>query len=122
MHHSHMVQRLTASYYLFKTLACHFLRKPLLFVQQVLQGASIRVLQDTVIVALSPDYLLQADDMLTFDHLKEDEFSAKREHALLPVLRVSLSLLVDPVIACYFTRKYLAIKMELEDRSLCAFA
>ena len=67
-------------------------------VQQVLQAAAVRVLQDAVVVRSRTNDLLQSDHIRAGYHLQEDELTAERKHALFPVVGISAALLENPVI------------------------
>lgn len=98
MHDIYRVKGLAARDNLLNTTHCESLLEAPVQIQEGLQGATIGKLQDAVVVALRLDDFHLLDDVGTLDHRQEDDLSAEGEHALFPVLRVTFSFLVDPVI------------------------
>ena len=78
-------------------------------IKEGLQGTPIGELKYAVVVALRLDHLHLLDDVGTLDHGQEDDLSAEGEHSFFPVLGVSLSLLVDPIIRGYLAGVLLLI-------------
>ena len=91
-------------------------------VQEVLQAATVRELKDAVIVALRLDNLHLLDHILTVDHREKDNLSTQRQHSLLPVLWVSLTRLVNPVLRSDLPCEALILHLEQPDGRLHALA
>ena len=83
---------------LLKALDREFLREAPMNIKEILQATAIAELQDRVIVGLGLDDLLHAHNVRAVDHVEEDDFAAQRQHALLPVFRLALARLIDPII------------------------
>ena len=109
MHHIHFVQGLASGYNLAEAFDGEPFRKPFMQIQKVLQAAPIAKVKDAVVVRLGFDDLLHVDHVGTVYHRQEDYFSAQGKHTLLPILGVTLSLLVYPIIRCNFSRIFLTI-------------
>ena len=91
-------------------------------IEQVLQAAAVRVLQDAVIVRPRANDFLQPDHVRAGYHLQKDKLAAKGEHALFPVVGVAATFLENPVIRCHFSGKDLAFHVEFPDCGLGATA
>ena len=122
MHYAHFVEGRAPRYNLADALFGHFLTKPRLAVQQILQAAPVGILQNAVIVRPRPNNLLQSDHVWTSYHLEKDEFAAETQHSLFPVVGVAAALLKDPIVGRHFSGKYLTLHIELPNGGLGAAA
>ena len=103
---------------LLEALNGEFLREAPMNIEKILQATAIAELQDRVIVGLGLDDLLHAHNVRTVDHVEEDDLAAQRQHALLPVFRLALARLIDPIIRCHLASILDAIHAEQPDGSL----
>ena len=87
-------------------------------VQKILETSTIAVFKHWVVIRFCLDHLLHSDYVRTFNHIKEYDLSTQRQHSFLPVVRLTSSRLVNPIVWCDFACKLDTFHAEKPNRCL----
>ena len=71
MHHLHIIHRLAANDDLMQDFLCDFLGKTLVNVKKGLEGSTIGVFGDAVVIVLGSDHFYESNHVRALDHLQE---------------------------------------------------